>query len=90
MNIAKEKYLCAELLHTSDFSLYYKKMKAKNILNITLEYALSQFEEEIIDTIINEELTLEEKVDIIMSLDEESKRLILRKIGFKKEFLKTI
>ncbi|HWY35131.1 MAG TPA: hypothetical protein VNX68_10835 [Nitrosopumilaceae archaeon] len=65
-------------------------MKTNSMLNITLEYALSQFEEEIIDSIIDEELTLEEKIDIIMNLDEESKKLILRKIGFKKEFLKTI
>jgi hypothetical protein len=60
------------------------------MLNITLEYTLCQFEEEIINTIINEELTREEKIDAIMKLDEESKKLILRKIGFDKEFLKTI
>lgn len=60
------------------------------MLNITLEYTLCQFEEEIINTIINEELTREEKIDAIMKLDEESKMVILRKIGFKKEFLKTM
>ncbi|MDP2386569.1 MAG: hypothetical protein Q8M29_09375 [Bacteroidota bacterium] len=65
-------------------------MKTNSLLNITLEYALSQFEEEIIDSIIDEELTLEEKIDIIMNLDEKSKRAILIKMGVKKEFLKTI
>jgi hypothetical protein len=65
-------------------------MKTNCMLNITLEYTLCQFEEEIINTIINEELTREEKIDAIMKLDEESKKLILRKIGFDKEFLKTI
>ena len=65
-------------------------MKSNSILNITLEYTLTQFNEEIINAIIGEELTLETKIEIIMNLDEESKKLILRKVGFKKEFLKTI
>jgi hypothetical protein len=65
-------------------------MKSNSILNITLEYTLTQFNEEIINAIIDEELTLETKIEIIMNLDEESKKLILRKVGFKKEFLKTI
>jgi len=65
-------------------------MKSNSILNVTLEYTLAQFSEDIINAIIDEELTLETKIEIIMNLDEQSKKLILRKVGFKKEFLKTI
>lgn len=65
-------------------------MKVNSMLNITLYYTLNQFEEDIINSIIKEELTLKEKIDIIMNLDDESKKLILYKMGFKKEFLKTI
>lgn len=60
------------------------------MLNIALEYALIIFDEKTIDAIIEEELTIERKKEILMSLDEESKRLILAKLGFKKEFLKTL
>lgn len=60
------------------------------MLNIALEYALIISDEKTIDAIIEEELTIERKKEILMSLDEESKRLILAKLGFKKEFLKTL
>lgn len=60
------------------------------MLNIALEYALIIFDEKTIDAIIEEELTIERKKEILMSLDEESKRLILAKLGFTKEFLKTL
>jgi hypothetical protein len=65
-------------------------MKINSLLNITLDYALSQFEEEILNSIIEEELSIIEKKEVIMNMDEKSKRIILLKIGFKKEFLKTI
>lgn len=65
-------------------------MMDNGMLNITLEYALILFEEKIIDAIIEEELTIERKKEIIMNLDDESKRIILTKLGFKKEFLKTL
>jgi len=60
------------------------------MLNIALEYALIIFEEKIIDAIIGEELSLERKKEILMSLDYESKRIILSKLGFTEEFLKTL
>ena len=65
-------------------------MMDNGMLNITLEYALILFEEKIIDTIVEEELTIEKKKELIMNLDDESKRIILAKLGFKKEFLKTL
>jgi hypothetical protein len=65
-------------------------MKNDSMLDITLEYTLSQFEEDVINSIINDELLMEEKIRLIMNLDKESKKIILRKIGFKREFLKTI
>ena len=61
-----------------------------SIINISLEYSLSQFEEDIINRIMNEELTLKEKTNVIMNLDADSKKIILRKIGFKKEFINSI
>lgn len=61
-----------------------------NMIDISLQYALTLFDEEIIDSIIEEELSITEKKAIIMSLDEKSKRIILKKLGFKKEFIKTI
>ena len=60
------------------------------MIDLTLTYALTLFDEKVIDSIIEEELSIFEKKEIIMSLDEDSKRLILRKLGFNKEFLKTI
>jgi uncharacterized protein YbcI len=65
-------------------------MKNDSMLDITLEYTLSQFEENVINSIINNELLKDEKISLIMNLDKESKKIILRKIGFKREFLKTI
>jgi hypothetical protein len=60
------------------------------MLNVALEYALILFEEDIIDVIIEEELSMERKKEVLMSLDDESKRTILIKLGFSKEFLKTL
>jgi hypothetical protein len=65
-------------------------MKNDSMLDITLEFTLSQFEENVINSIINDELLMEDKIRLIMNLDMKSKKLILEKIGFKKEFLKTI
>ena len=65
-------------------------MKNETMLDITLEYTLSQFEEEVINSIISDEMVMEEKISVIMNLDKESKKIILRKMGFKREFLKTI
>jgi hypothetical protein len=60
------------------------------MLDISLEYALSQCDEKTIDTILATELSQEEKKEILMKQNEVQKRIILQKIGFKKEFLKTI
>jgi hypothetical protein len=65
-------------------------MKNETMLDITLEYTLSQFEEEVINSIISDEMLMEEKISVIMNLDKESKKIILRKMGFKREFLKTM
>lgn len=65
-------------------------MENFSMVDITLEYTLSQFEEEVINSILNEELLIEEKIGIIMNLDKDTKKMILRKTGFKREFLKTI
>ena len=66
------------------------KTMDNEMLNVALEYALILFEEEIIDAIIEEELSFERKKEVLMNLDEESKRTILIKLGFTKEFLKTL
>jgi hypothetical protein len=65
-------------------------MKTNNILDISLEYALSQFDEMTLDNIITSELSHEDKIEAIMKLDHGEKMIILVKMGFKKEFLKTI
>jgi hypothetical protein len=65
-------------------------MKTNNILDISLEYALSQFDEITLDNIITSELSQEDKIEAIMKLDNGQKIIILIKMGFKKEFLKTI
>lgn len=65
-------------------------MKTNNILDISLEYALSQFDEITLDNIITSELSQEDKIEAIMKLDNGQKMIILIKMGFKKEFLKTI
>lgn len=81
--------ICAVVLQTSIFPLLYKTME-NGMIDLTLAYALTLFDEKVIDSIIEEELSIFEKKEIIMSLDEDSKRLILRKLGFNREFLKTI
>jgi len=63
---------------------------ATDMVNVALEYALLHFDEEIINSIIKEELTLEKKKEVLMSLDETRKRNILLKLGFHKAFLKTL
>ncbi len=65
-------------------------MKINNMLDISLEYALSQFDEITLDNIITSELSQEDKIEAIMKLDHEQKMIILIKMGFKTEFLKTI
>lgn len=65
-------------------------MKTNNILDISLEYALSQFDEITLDNIITSELSQEDKIKAIMKLNHDQKMIILIKMGFKTEFLKTI
>ena len=65
-------------------------MKINNMLDISLEYALSQFDEITLDNIITSELSQEDKIEAIMKLDHGQKMIILIKMGFKTEFLKTI
>lgn len=60
------------------------------MLDITLEYAVSQFDETLLNTIINEELSIDNKIAILTNLDESSKKIILLKLGYKMEFIKTL
>ena len=82
--------MCADVSHTFSISLYQIKTMATDMVNVALEYALLLFDEEIINSIIKEELTLEKKKEVLMSLDETKKRNILLKLGFNKAFLKTL
>jgi len=65
-------------------------MKTNNILDISLEYALSQFDETTLNNIITSELSQKDKIEAIMKLDNRQKMIVLIKMGVKTEFLKTI
>jgi hypothetical protein len=65
-------------------------VKITGMIDISLQYALCQFDELTINNIITSELSLEEKIEVIMKLEDEQKKIILIRIGFNKEFLKTI
>ncbi|HRH02313.1 MAG TPA: hypothetical protein PLN13_07680 [Bacteroidia bacterium] len=60
------------------------------MLDISLEFALTQCDEKTLDSIISVELSANEKKEIIMKQNEVQKRIILQKLGFNKEFLKSI
>ncbi len=62
----------------------------EDMLDISFEYALSQCDEKVLDTILAVELSEIEKREIIMRQNDIQKRIILQKIGFNKEFLKSI
>ncbi len=62
----------------------------EDMLDISLEFALTQCDEKTLDSIISVELSANEKKEIIMKQNEVQKRIILQKLGFNKEFLKSI
>ena len=57
---------------------------------MSLDYALSKLDQETIDQILIKELSMEEKINTIATMNEEKIKEVLRKIGFTNEFLKTI
>jgi hypothetical protein len=65
-------------------------MENNVIVRISLEYALFQLDEDVLDRIIQKELTRDEKANLIASLHSQRAKIILMKIGFTPEFLKTI
>ncbi len=60
------------------------------IVKMSLDYALSKLDQETIDQILIKELSMEEKINTIATMNEEKIKEVLRKIGFTNEFLKTI
>lgn len=83
--------MCAEGLHLYHLSLMRNKYKmGNNMLDISLEFALSNCDEKTLNSILAIELSEKEKKEIIMKQSEVQKRIILQKMGFRKEFLKTI
>lgn len=61
-----------------------------SLTKITLEYALSNLDRQVINQIIQNELEVEEKIEILKALPDERIKKILKMLGFKSDFLKTI
>jgi hypothetical protein len=63
----------------------------KNILlEVCMEYALSEMPEGVIDKIIEVELSRNEKIEILRTLSNERIKLVLFKMGFTQEFLSSL
>lgn len=61
-----------------------------SLTKIALEYALSNLDKGVINTIIQNELEAEEKIQILKALPDERIKKILKMLGFKSDFLNTI
>lgn len=61
-----------------------------SLTKIALEYALSNLDNEVVNTIIRNELETEEKIEILKALPDERIKKILQMLGFKSDFLNTI
>jgi len=65
-------------------------MENNSLLKITLEYAFDEMEESMINWILTNELEKNEKLNILMKLNDDRIKQILLNAGFKEEYLKTI
>lgn len=61
-----------------------------SLTKIALEYALSNLDNGVVNTIIQNELGMEEKIEILKALPDERIKKILQMLGFKSDFLNTI
>ncbi|MCA0429381.1 MAG: hypothetical protein LCH32_02645 [Bacteroidetes bacterium] len=61
-----------------------------SLTKIALEYALSNLDNGVVNTIIQNELGTEEKIEILKALPDERIKKILQMLGFKSDFLNTI
>jgi hypothetical protein len=67
-------------------------MKSNNggITKLLLEYTLDRTGMRAINWVINHELEREEKIEILLQVDEERAKQILRNLGFDEDFVKTL
>lgn len=65
-------------------------MKKHGILRICFIYALSKLSEKIIDQIIIQELSKNQKINFLCSMSNRRICIMLLKIGFKRQFLKSV
>ena len=85
--------MCADSLHRCPFNLYSKLnhiMQEDVLLKICLEYALSKVDEIRLNQIIASELDREEKTNSLLLLNDDKTRVLLLKLGFNRDFLKTL
>lgn len=62
----------------------------RTLTKITLEYILSNLDENEIDSIIQNELNEVEKIELLIALPDDRIKEILKILGLKKDFLNTI
>jgi hypothetical protein len=60
------------------------------LTKIALEYALSNLDQNELDALIQNELHDDEKIELLISLPDNRIKDILKILGFKNDFLKTI
>lgn len=61
-----------------------------DMLDITLGFSLLQVEETVLDSILIEKLSLEDKLSILIHLTVEEKQKILLRLGYTPEFVATL
>jgi len=68
----------------------HKSMESNENLLITLRFALAKIDEEELDSLICNELCEDEKIDILMALDDDRIKSVLMNLGFEDEFIDSL
>jgi hypothetical protein len=72
----------------TDRSSKYKA--SESMLQVTMLFALSKADETTINAILISELKQEEKRDLIVSLDHERLKTVLKNLGFTEDYLNSL
>ena len=65
-------------------------MKENDKLKITLQFALQKIDEAELNWLLNNELSREEKIEILQELDEDRIKEVLRNVGLEEKFIDSL